>query len=206
MKLNVIALTGGIATGKSTSLKIFQRWVPEMVVFDADHCVGALYQDPQVLDELVEAFGHQVLHTAKCVDKAYLRQRAFADESVKLVLERIFHPRVLQECLALLEKTAKKSVSRLFVADIPLLFESGFDFGQSVNLLVATSRKTQVHRLKNRNAWDDDTVEGVLNSQMPIEAKLALADVVFWNEGPLKILQAQCLRFIQSLEIDTTPQ
>jgi dephospho-CoA kinase len=206
MKLNVMALTGGIATGKSTSLKIFQGWVPEMVVFDADHCVGALYEDPQVLDELVANFGQDIMSSSTDVDKAYLRQRAFADESVKRVLEQIFHPRVLQECLALLEKTAMTPASRLFVADIPLLFESGFDFGQSLNLLVATSRKTQVRRLKNRNAWDDDTVDGVLNSQMPIEAKLALADVVFWNEGPLEILQAQCLRFIQSLEIGTTPQ
>ena len=177
-----------------------------MVVFDADYCVGSLYEDPDVLDELVESFGHQVLDAAKRVDKAYLRQRAFADQRVKLVLEQIFHPRVLQECLALLEKTAMNPVSRLFVADIPLLFESGFDFGQSLNLLVATSRKTQVRRLKNRNAWHDDTVDGVLNSQMPIEAKLALADVVFWNEGPLEILQAQCLRLIQSLEIGTTTQ
>ena len=201
-----MALTGGIATGKSTSLKIFQGLVPEMVVFDADYCVGSLYEDPDVLDELVESFGHQVLDAAKRVDKAYLRQRAFADQRVKLVLEQIFHPRVLQECLALLEKTAMNPVSRLFVADIPLLFESGFDFGQSLNLLVATSRKTQVRRLKNRNAWHDDTVDGVLNSQMPIEAKLALADVVFWNEGPLEILQAQCLRLIQSLEIGTTTQ
>ena len=201
MKLNAVALTGGIATGKSTSLKIFQSLVPEIVIFDADRCVGSLYQDPQVLDELVESFGRQVVHADKGIDKAYLRQRAFADQGVKQVLEQIFHPRVLQECLALLEKTAKKSVSRLFVADIPLLFESGFDFSQSLNLVVATSRKTQIRRLKNRNAWDDDTVEGVLNSQMPIEAKLALADVVFWNEGPLEILHAQCRRFVQSLEI-----
>jgi len=49
----------------------------------------------------------------------------------------------------LLAETATKGVSRLFVADIPLLFEGGIDFGQSVNLLVATSRETQICRLKN---------------------------------------------------------
>ena len=177
-----------------------------MVIFDADRCVGKLYHDSQVLADLVEHFGEDVLSSPTAVDKAYLRERAFTDQSVKLVLEQIFHPRVMQECLALLDKTAKNPSSRLFVADIPLLFESGIDFGQSVNLLVATSRKTQVSRLKNRNAWDDDTVDGVLNSQMPIEAKLALADVVFWNEGPLEILQAQCLRYIQSLKIATSPE
>ncbi len=79
-------------------------------------------------------------------------------------------------------------------------YENGFDFGQSANLLVATSRETQIDRLKNRNAWDDNTVEAVLTSQMPIEAKLTLADMVFWNEGPVEILRNQCRRFLRSIE------
>ena len=104
-----------------------------------------------------------------------------------------------KECLALLEREARNLATRLFVADIPLLFESGFDFGQSANLLVATSRKTQIDRLKNRNDWGDNTVEAVLSSQMSIDAKLALADMVFWNEGPERMLRNQCRRFLQSL-------
>ena len=79
-----------------------------------------------------------------------------------------------------------------------ILFESGFDFGQSANLLVATSKETQIVRLKNRNDWDDDTMEAVLASQMSIEAKINLADVVFWNEGPAEMLKIQCQRFLQS--------
>ena len=198
-KLQIIALTGGIATGKSTCCVMFQQLSPETVVFDADACVRKLYAEPELIDALVLHFGQEIEDIDGGINKAWLRDRAFSDPETRKFLEQVFHPRVRKECLALLRQTAKKPSSRLFVADIPLLFESGFDFGQSANLLVATSRETQIDRLKNRNEWDDDTVEAVLASQMPIESKLALADVIFWNEGPEQMLRNQCDRFLRSV-------
>ena len=199
-KLNVVALTGGIATGKSTCCRIMGEMFPETVFFDADTCVGRLYTQQEVHHELAGYFGEKVMLTSDLVDKVYLRGRAFTHVEDKVFLEQVFHPRVIKECLALLAETVTNASSRLFVADIPLLFEGGFDLGQSTNLLVATSRQTQVKRLKNRNAWDDDTVNAVLKSQMPIDAKLPLADVVFWNEGPLEILRAQIHRYITNIK------
>jgi len=205
-RLHVIALSGGIATGKSTCSGIIQDIFPETVLFDADACVASLYKKEDVIGELDAHFGKMPQLACGGIDKAYLRQRAFSNPVDRAFLEQVFHPRVYEECLALLSETARNHSSRLFVADIPLLFENGFDFGQSANLLVATSRETQVDRLKNRNAWNDNawndnTVEAVLSSQMPIEAKLKLADVIFWNEGPMKILRTQCRRFLQSLDL-----
>ena len=198
-KLKIVALTGGIATGKSTWCQAIRALLPEVVVFDADVSVAQLYTSDKVIGELSAYFGDRILLKGGQLDKDYLRSRAFGRRQDKEFLERVFHRRVMEECLALLAETASKGASRLFVADIPLLFEGGFDFGQSSNLLVATSRETQIRRLKNRNDWDDDTVEGVLSSQMPIDAKLALADVVFWNEGPPKVLQSQIQRYLKSM-------
>ncbi|MCP5535359.1 MAG: dephospho-CoA kinase [Akkermansiaceae bacterium] len=198
-RLTIIGLTGGIATGKSTCCRIISNLYPDTVVFDADASVRALYSVPEVMEQLERHFGPLPKNADGEIDKTFLRWAAFSHPGDKKFLEDVFHPRVRKECLALLEETARNALSRLFVADIPLLFESGFDFGQSANLLVATSRETQIDRLKKRNAWDDDTVEAVLASQMPIEAKLTLADVVFWNEGPEEILNCQCRRFLQSI-------
>jgi len=197
--LTIIALTGGIATGKSTCCSVLRELLPELVVFDADQSVASLYQDSRVIEEIGDEFGDIVYDEKGGINKAWLRERAFGDLNVRRFLEQIFHPRVRQECLALLEREDKYPSSRLFVADIPLLFESGFDFGQSANLLVATSRETQIDRLKNRSGWDDDRVEAVLSSQMPIDAKFTLADIVFWNEGPEPMLRNQCHRFLQSI-------
>ena len=198
-RLTTIALTGGIATGKSTCCSILLKLCPEAVVFDADASVGRLYADTEIIEQIGCYFGGEVFNDDGSVNKAWLRTRAFSDPDAQHFLEQVFHPRVRKECLALLKAEANNSATRLFVADIPLLFESGFDFGQSVNLLVATSRKTQIDRLKKRNDWDDMMVEAVLSAQMPIDAKLKLADIVFWNEGPEQVLRNQCHRFLQSL-------
>ena len=200
-KLQIIGLSGGIATGKSTCAKILSSLVSDLVLFDADDCVKNLYQSDVVLMKLKGYFGSQVITKNGAANKQYLRSKVFANKLDKRFLEELFHPLVREECLALLEQTATKGVSPLFVADVPLLFENGFDFGQSINVLVATSKKTQVERLVKRNNWDTETVQSVLSSQMPIHDKHSLADVVFWNEGGQDLLLLQCRRFLQSLSI-----
>lgn len=197
--LKIMGLSGGIATGKSTCVEILTQLLPGCVVFDADACVRELYTHTDVRQALMQYFGKEIVLPDGEVDKAKLRKRIFSDATAKTALEDVFHPRVRKECLALLEITAKKNVSRLFVADVPLLFENGFDFGQSANLLVATSRQTQIERLKNRNGWSDNAVQTAISAQMPLENKMILADTVFWNEGPVKMLESQCARFLRTL-------
>jgi dephospho-CoA kinase len=89
----------------------------------------------------------------------------------------------------------------LFVADVPLLFESGFDFGQELNLVVAISQATQRTRLKARNHFEDRMISSMLKAQLTIMEKVARADVVFWNEGGFAILERQLVRFLKSLSI-----
>ncbi|MBK1853624.1 dephospho-CoA kinase [Verrucomicrobiaceae bacterium 5K15] len=201
-QLTILGLSGGIATGKSTCAKVLLDLLPETVLFDADACVRDLYQRDTVLRALAAHFGDGLFSDGGEINKGLLRERAFSNPADKQFLEDLFHPLVRQECLALLAQTVKNSQSRLFVADVPLLFENGFDFGQSTNLLVATSRNTQVNRLRQRNNWDANTVQSVLSSQMPIESKFALADVVIWNEGPVKTLRSQCRRYLNSLNLN----
>ena len=196
--LHVFGLTGGIATGKSTFASLLKSLYPDVVVFDADVCVRRLYDTVEIRKGLRRYFGEVVI-AGDLVDKDFIRKRSFSNSEDKLFLEGLFHPKVKQECLALLEETARRDGSRLFVADIPLLFEKGFDFSQSANLLVATSNQTQIDRLKKRNVWQDGLAEAVIASQIDIEAKLTMADFVFWNEGPVDVLKLQCVRFLKSL-------
>lgn len=199
--LHVIGLTGGIATGKSTCAQILCELLPETVLFDADTCVRNLYEDEQVLSMIIEYFGNEVVKADGSIDKSNLRRKAFSCAEDKAVLEEVFHPLVRKECLALLDETLNKRASPLFVADVPLLFENGFDFGQSANLLVATSKETQTDRLIRRNKWDQNTVNSVISSQLAIEAKHDLADVIFWNEGGTDLLRKQCLRYLKGCGI-----
>ena len=194
-------LTGGVATGKSTAAKMMQANNPSLVLFDADVCVHKLYQDQDVLLELREMFGANALLADGQLNKTYLRDMVFSDEEQKKTLQDLIHPRVRKECLALQDEALHSNSASLFVADIPLLFEGGFDFGQEANLVVAVSRKTQVQRLKMRSGFDDATVYAILAAQLPISHKEKCADVVLWNEGPKTVLEAQINRFIKYQKI-----
>ncbi|MFK7850756.1 MAG: transcription termination factor Rho [Akkermansiaceae bacterium] len=192
-----LALTGGIATGKSTAVAHFKEFIPDLVVFDCDESVKALLDTTEVIKTLSEHFGAEILdsETGK-IDREQLRAMVFQNPEERKFLEGILHPLVRQECLALKEKSAKEG-ARCFLADVPLLFENGFDFGYDQTLAVATSRATQVSRLKARNHWDDDLIESVLAAQLPIEEKISRADVVFWNDGEPDTLEDQVERYCQ---------
>ena len=189
-------LTGGIATGKSTVVKIMMLADPSIVVFDADACVHELYKDKDVLVRVRDLLGDESLTKQGGLNKDYLRDVLFSDENLKKELENMIHPMVRKECLALQQEAMHSHSASFFVADIPLLFESGFDFGQEANLVVAVSRETQVQRLKMRSGLDDATVYAILEAQLPISYKEKCADVVLWNEGPKSVLEAQVKRFI----------
>ncbi len=195
--MQVMALTGGIASGKSTVCRLLSEWLSSIVIFDCDTAVHRMLEtDPEVAAIIAEAFGEQSLDNHGRIDRHFLRGRVFADQAARLRLETILHPRVKQECLVALEKAAARG-AQLFIADVPLFFEKGFDFGQNLVLVVASSRATQIQRLQSRGGFDAALIESILAAQLPVREKMSLADVVFWNEGPQAVIRAQIRRFAQ---------
>ncbi len=193
----ILALTGGIATGKSAAVRYFQRFLPDIVVFDCDLAVRQLFGTDEVVSELKEHFGDDILNAETgVIIREKLRDEVFGNPEKRKLLEGVLHPRVRQECLALRDDAAKEG-ARCFLADVPLLFENGFDFGQTQSITVSTTRATQVARLKARNGWDDALIESVLAAQLPLEEKCSRADIVFWNDGEPAALKAQIQRFCQ---------
>lgn len=196
--MKVFALTGGVASGKSTAMEEIAACVPDGVWFDCDRVVGRLLdEDRSVGEEVVAHFGDGVRAADGRLDRAALRDRVFGDAAERRWLEGRLQPRVREECLESLAR-ARQSRASLFVADVPLLFESGFAFGQHLNLLVAVGFPTQLRRLRARNGFDEGLARAILAAQMPVEEKLRRADLVFWNEGPRAILRRQIQRFFLS--------
>ncbi len=196
--MRVFGLSGGIASGKSTACAILRRIARGVVIFDADACVHRLLAtSPEVAAAVADRFGPGVIDAAGGVDRALLRGRVFGDDAARRDLEAILHPRVREECLESLASARTLPVS-LFVADIPLLFENDFDFGQEGNLLVAAGLPTRRKRLLDRSGMDATTAGAILAAQMPQEEKIRRADHVFWNEGPTTVLEAQLQRFLHS--------
>ena len=204
--MQVMALTGGIASGKSTVGRFLREFVPSVVIFDCDAAVHRMLEgDAEVSAVIAADFGAEALDAQGRIDRHFLRGRVFADEAARLRLEAILHPRVKEECLASMQEAATRG-AELFVADVPLFFEKGFDIGPCRVLLVASSRATQIQRLKARGGFEDSLIESILAAQLPVQEKIALADVVFWNEGPQAVIRAQVRRFAQAFLMSLTSE
>ena len=198
MDTAVMALTGGIASGKSTVCRIVRELVRRAAIFDCDECVRRLLEhDDEVCRRITHRFGSHLRHADGGIDRGELRRIIFKDPTARNDLEKMIHPRVREECLESMA-VARNNDSALFLADVPLLFENGFDFGQKYNLLVAISRDSQLHRLRKRNGFDESMAEAILAAQLPTAEKMAQADIIFWNEGPTDILRMQLHRFLTS--------
>lgn len=180
-----IVLTGGIASGKTTVSQLFG--VLGTSVIDADQVSRELVQPGQAaLAEIVAAFGNDMLDASGQLDRARLREQVFADPDKRKRLEGMLHPRIRERMLELADQA--RSPYALLV--VPLLAETGGDYGADRVLLVDSSEQTQLERVMERDDCTAEQAQQILDAQASREQRLALADDVIDNDGGLADLTA----------------
>lgn len=187
-----IALTGGIATGKSTVASLLA--LNGMRVIDADSI------SHEILDASVswvkETFGDGYINGSK-VDRAKLGSLVFSDAKQKKILEEFLHPKIRDE----IEKRSVKQDTFKFpyLIDIPLFFEKGsYDIKESV--VVYTPVDIQLERFMKRNGYSEEESLRRINSQMPIDEKKKRATWVIDNSKNLKHLQQEVEDFVENIK------
>ena len=186
--MDVIGLTGGIASGKSTVAQMLREL--GAVVIDADEAARAVVEPgSEAFAEIVDAFGTQVLDGGH-LDRSRLAQIVFADEAARRRLEAITHPRV-RRWMAERQREAAERGEPLVVLDIPLLFENGLEAGMKAVILAYAPEEVQIERLIRRNGLSRQDARARLAAQLPIEEKVARATYVIDNGGPLEATRAQ---------------
>jgi dephospho-CoA kinase len=198
----LLALTGGPATGKSTCAGLLAaRHTFE--AFDADACVhGLLAADHRIIAAVDAEFGPGVLDPTGAVHRPALRALVFPDPAARRRLEAILHPAVRHHWM---EQAGRcRETGRDFLADIPLLFETGADRIFDATVAVAVSADVQRRRLQERGL-DQATVEGLLASQLPMDEKVRRADSVVWNDGTLGALARQADLLLERLFLSPQP-
>jgi dephospho-CoA kinase len=191
-----VALTGGIATGKSTVLRrLTAAGIP---VIDADLLARQVVaRGTPGFDAVVARFGPGVVAAAGDLDRRALGARVFADPAARAALEAIVHPAVYVAIAAWF--AGLPAATRVAVADIPLLFETGRagDFDRVV--VVACSRDEQRRRLRTRDGLTDAEVDARLAARWPIEHKANRADRVIWTNGSLADTEREADRLASEL-------
>lgn len=188
-----LGLTGSIASGKSTALSEFKALgVP---VFSSDEAVHELYRGEAV--PVVEALFPGVSHNGE-IDRPKLSAQLLAAPERLKQLEAAVHPLVRQRIGKFLAE-AEASGAKLAVVDIPLLFETGHDYGLDRVVVVQVKDETLRERALARPGMTVEKLDAILARQMPQDEKRKQADYVIYGEGPLQKLKTVVRTIVETL-------
>ena len=176
-----VALTGGIATGKSHVRAHFGRLgVPTI---DSDQLArDAVAPGSRGLNAIVDYFGKDVLDRSGGLDRKKTGRRVFADEGARKALEAIVHPEVRRLTDAWFESLS--GTRHVYaIADIPLLYEVGRDSDFDLVIVVACEPELQLRRLMKRDGLSETDARQRIETQMPIADKVVRADRVIRTDA-----------------------
>ncbi|BDY13153.1 dephospho-CoA kinase [Hydrogenimonas cancrithermarum] len=188
---HAVALTGGIASGKSTACNLLKLY--GLRIIDADAIARQILDDEA--DAVAELFGDEYVADGK-VDRKRLGQLIFSDKEARKQLEVLLHPKIREEIVR--QSEVQDRLGGPYIVDIPLFFETGSYPIEKV-IVVYAPRETQKKRLIEREGLGEEEAEARLNAQIDIEEKRKKATWVIDNSQNLKHLQRETERIFNQI-------
>lgn len=191
----VIALTGGIGSGKTTVSDIFKS--KNIPVIDTDIIAREIVeQGKPAYIEIVNIFGKEILYEDKNINRQVLGEIIFSSDKKRLQLENILHPIIwnnVKYLIALLTKSNLKQPPYCIVV-VPLLLENitqkkPVTFDRI--LVIDTEEEMQLKRTKYRDNSDEATIKNIIKSQVTRQVRLEAADDIILNTGDFESLDNQ---------------
>lgn len=190
-----IALSGGIASGKSTVSSLLRLY--GYCVICADEISHKVLESST--KEVLAVFGNGILKEGSdsMIDRQKLGAIVFSDKDARAKLESILHPKIRQEIE--IQAQAQELKKAPYFIDIPLFFETNhYPIKQS--LLIYATKELQLERLQKRNGLSEQEALCRIESQMPLEYKRTLASDVIENLGSLEELQSAVESYLNVLQ------
>lgn len=189
LKKPIVALTGGIATGKSTVTKMLEA--RGLVIIDADRLVKSIYQTAEAKTFIKTTYPAAWVHEEINFQK--LRELFFHDPKVKESVEGFIYarlPEAFKNAVELIKDQA------FYIYDVPLLFEKKLNVKTDLSVVVYAPRKIQRARLMMRDGHVEAMAENILNHQMDIDEKKEKADFIIDNSDGMAELAAEVDQFL----------
>ncbi|WP_458700581.1 dephospho-CoA kinase [Sulfurospirillum sp. 1307] len=187
------ALTGSIATGKSTVCKILKE--NDFYVIDADLIARDELESSK--DELRKIYGDEIF-VEGAIDRKKLASIIFKSEEEREKLNSLIHPKIRASINELAQKQEK--LKKPYIIDIPLFFESG-EYECKMVVVVYTPKEIQLKRLMKRENINEEEAKRRITSQLDIEYKKEKADYVIDNSKGPSELKEETQKFINFLKV-----
>ncbi len=192
----VIAIVGGIASGKSTVAQAFGRL--GCVVLDADRIAHDLLEDPQVQQELVSSFGTDIRDKRGSIDRRLLADKVFWSRENVQRINAIIHPRVMNRCRRSIEEFRRNPACKGIVLDAPLLLEAGWEGQYDCLIFVDCSDENRLQRAAGRGLSEKD-LKNRENFQISLDKKRKIADYSIDGNSDLSAIAEQVERIYTTL-------
>ena len=180
----IVGLTGGIASGKSTVSNIFRELGIEII--DADIKAKEISERKDVINEIENIFGKDVININGQIDRIKLKEIVFGNKEKLKKLNDVFHPKVMAEFKKIKENNDKNDI---IIFDVPLLFETEMDKICDKVIVVYTDEITQIKRMIERDNITEELARKIINSQMSLKEKLEKSQIHIENNGTLENLK-----------------
>lgn len=162
--MKIIGVTGGVGAGKSTVLNYLEkRYGAKLILADL---VGHEVMEPghEAYEQVVKAFGQEIVSEDKTIDRKALGAIVFADEKKRMILNRIIHPAVRQEILRRLKEAELSHLSSV-VVEAALFLEENYDAFCDETWYIYTDEKIRRQRLKESRGYSDERIDQIFRSQ-----------------------------------------
>ena len=192
-----VAITGNVASGKSTLARIWVREGVPLVSAD-DLAREAVEPGTPGLEAVTAAFGERILREDGTLDRGALRLMVFLDPEQRERLEGILHPLIASLRDQWMEGEAERG-SPLVVAEIPLLFEAGLEEEYDATVLVHADDEERLLRLVRSRGIGEEEARRIMEAQIPSQDKLDRVSFVIHNSGTEEELEVRALALLDLL-------
>jgi len=195
----IVALTGGIGSGKSTVARMFED--EGAYVIDFDYLARVVVKpDKPAWRDIVDYFGPEILSPDRTLNRSALAEIVFSDDESRKALEGFTHHRIFEESDALVKAIKRKDPCSVVIIDFPLLFELSLNEKFDKVILAYVPRAVQIKRIIERDGLAKEEVEKRLNVQISIEEKRSLSDYIINSEEGLNVTRNQVRKVIHELK------